>query len=113
VKAAIDAAMKDVNFDARMDREWMLQRLQVALDKAEASDEPRDQATVVEIIKTIAELKGEIWRKSETVVKEMETPAMRRFRECIERAKAIAAGRPDMCSSVPGKTKYQQERQSG
>jgi hypothetical protein len=65
VRAAIDAAMNDVNFDARMNRQWMLQRLQVALDKAEASSEPGDQATVAKIIKTIAELKGEIVKKSE------------------------------------------------
>ena len=95
VKAAIDAAMKDVNFDARMDRQWMLQRLQVALDKAEASDEPADQATVAKIIKTIAELKGEIGRRSEVIVSEEMTPAMKRFLATIERAKAIAAGRPD------------------
>jgi hypothetical protein len=62
VKMAIDAAMKDMNFAARLDRATMLQRLQVALEKAEKSDKPADQDTVARIIKTIAELTGELVR---------------------------------------------------
>lgn len=60
VKIALDACRKDVSFGPRMDREWMLKRLRVALEKAERSTKPSDQDTVARIVKTIAELKGEL-----------------------------------------------------
>jgi hypothetical protein len=63
VQAAVKAALKDLNFDARMNRSWMLSRLVAALDKVEESSRPRDQGNVVKIIRAIAELKGELVKK--------------------------------------------------
>lgn len=60
VQAALHAAMKDMNFEARMDRAWFLQRLEIAIAKCEASDRPDDQEVLARLIDTAARLKGEI-----------------------------------------------------
>jgi hypothetical protein len=96
VQAAIALAMRDVNFDARLDRAWMLQRLQVALDRAEASAAPGAPKAAADIVRIIAEMKGEIVHRSEqsvTVTAEA-TPAVRRLLDTFElaRRKAAAAG---------------------
>ena len=60
VKVAIALAMRDTSFDARYDKDWMMRKLERALEKAEASDDPKDQKTVAYILKVMAELKGQI-----------------------------------------------------
>lgn len=65
VAAAIQSALKDRNVGARCDREWKLAKLQAAIAKCEASDHPLAPGTLGKLVKTMAELQGEITQKSE------------------------------------------------
>lgn len=67
VKKALHLAMRDASFDDRMDRTWLLQRLQAALDKAEASKGFMAAEAAANIIEKIARLKGEITKKHEII----------------------------------------------
>lgn len=55
--AALRLTMKDVNFDGWMDRAWILQRLEVALEKAEEFSSGESAARIIYII---AKVKGEL-----------------------------------------------------
>jgi hypothetical protein len=58
VQAAIDSALKDQNFDARCDRQWMLRKLMVIVDKCEESDKPGAVNALIDAIRLIANLTG-------------------------------------------------------
>lgn len=95
VKDAIDAVLTDRNFGARMDREFQMRRLQASLERAEkiATAEgatTQDQTNVAKIVRTIAELKGELVQKQEVVVKNDDTPAMKRFLAAVDAARQAA-----------------------
>ena len=65
VRAAVDAALGDRNVVRRVSRQWLFQRLSVALDRCEAADGVRAASAVARIIRTIAELQGDLgrWRR--------------------------------------------------
>lgn len=65
VQMALAAALKDMNFDARMNRAWMLERLNIAIQKVEASDKPEHQEIMAKLIEVAGKLKGEIGAKSD------------------------------------------------
>lgn len=93
VDKAIRLCMKDMNFGAAMDREWILQRLRVALEKAEASNAPYAQQIAGELLDRIAKLKGEyLPEKQEITVTHEVSPAMKRFLAAVEMAKARRQG---------------------
>ena len=85
VQAALHLAMKDMNFDARMDRKWILQRLEVALAKAEKESSGESAARILEII---ARVKGEMLPPTQSVVVTHDiTPAAKRLMDALELAK--------------------------
>ena len=93
VDAAIKLAMKDAAFGAGMDREWMLQRLRVAVERAEACGGHNAQLVVGELIDRIAKLKGEyLPERQEITVTHDLSPAMKRFTESLEMAKRRISG---------------------
>lgn len=89
VQHALRLAMKDMNFDARMDRAWMLNNLEVALEKAKTESSGESMARIIDII---AKLKGEHLPPAPQKVEVTHdaTPAMKRFLETIEKARKAA-----------------------
>lgn len=91
VQHARRLAMKDLNFDARMDRAWMLQRLELALERAEKESSPESVARIIDII---AKLKGEHLPPAPQEVNVRHhlsmTPAHQRFFETLEAARKRA-----------------------
>lgn len=65
VKAAIAAAIRDRNFGARMDREWMLMKCMAQIEECEKSTDIRRKNAIPQLIRLVAELKGEITQKHE------------------------------------------------
>ena len=58
VQAAVDSALRDQNFDARCDRQWVLMKLMAVVDKCEESHEPSAIKTLIAALRLIAKLKG-------------------------------------------------------
>lgn len=65
VQKALSLAMQDMGFEARLDRLWMLQRLEAALAKTEECEGAYAQEVAAGIVEKIAKLKGEITKKHE------------------------------------------------
>jgi phage terminase small subunit len=65
IKAAIAAATRDRNFGARMDREWMLMKCMAQIEECENSTDIRRKNAIPQLIRLVAELKGEITQKHE------------------------------------------------
>ncbi len=86
VLTALHAAFKDMNFDARMNRAWILQRLDVALRKAEESSSGESAARVLDII---AKIKGEHLPPPPQEIKVTHeiTPAAKRLLDALDLAR--------------------------
>lgn len=86
VRSAIDAALKDTSFGPRMDREWILRRLNVALDKSEREGSGEACARILRII---AELKGEIVQNTQQTqnIHITVAPAAKRLAEALDLAR--------------------------
>lgn len=95
IAQALGLILKDQDFHARMDRTWLLQQLEVALEKASSYDSVEAQEVVVKIVEAIAKLKGEYLPESQVHRHSHEiTPAMQRFIKTVEDARRRAAGEP-------------------
>lgn len=66
VKVAVDAAMKDRNFNARCDLEWKLSKIKKAIAKCEDMDSLQAQQAVADLTIKLATLQGEIKRDDES-----------------------------------------------
>jgi hypothetical protein len=62
VKAAIDAALSDRNLGPRMDREYLLGHLYVAIERLRGRDNPRAGLGIARLVKLVAQLQGELPR---------------------------------------------------
>ena len=64
VQAAIAAAMGDRNLSCRLDREWMLQRLQRQIEECEESPKYSDKRLLLDAIMAVAKLQGYLGGRS-------------------------------------------------
>jgi hypothetical protein len=62
VKAAMDAAVSDRNFGARVDREYLLMRLYWAVERLREENTPRAGLGIARLVKLVAQLQGELPR---------------------------------------------------
>ena len=60
VRVAVAAAMRDRNFDARSDREWMLMNLRAVVEHCSGSGRVEDMNSLIAAIRLMARLQGEL-----------------------------------------------------
>jgi hypothetical protein len=60
LRAAIDACLKDASVGPRVSRAWLMDRLLIALGKAESAPGPRAAATTVRCVTLLARLQGDM-----------------------------------------------------
>jgi hypothetical protein len=96
VKKAIEAALKDRNFDARMDREWKLMVIREQLEYARDSRDVRLAGNIPRLLKLAAELQGELpWRPEPPAAQLQARAGVRqRIEEILADAQRFIAGRP-------------------
>ena len=71
----------------------MLTHLKAAIEACAADRRPPSQARIGPLVLAMARLQGELGPRAGMPADDVETPAMKRFREAVERAEALAAGR--------------------
>jgi hypothetical protein len=102
VRAAIDAILADQNLGPRMYREWLLQRLFVAIEKCAEGDSVATAGAVARLVRLVAQLKGELgrWRRPPPKPVEASIPSdvRRRIEEIMASADRLAQDKPVVTS---------------
>ena len=102
VKAAVDAAMKDRNFNARSDLEWKLAKVRKAIARCEKMESLQAQQTLVDLVMKMATLQGEVRPAGETDGGDQRGGIRVRILEILADADRLVGGRKGPDGGPPG-----------